>query len=115
MEATRQAVQAYSLARLREVRDTIRGLRWRGSKGFVRGAIFLIILGGASKWLEFARDAPLQIVSRGLLIGGSIVFEMAIWDYFVHVWQQQLDGQVYRKIMDMELTIKQDDEIALVE
>ncbi len=110
VEATRLAIQAYCQARLRAVRDTVRGLRWRGSKGFARGAIFLILLGGASKWLEFARDIPLQIVSQGLLIGGSIVFEMAIWDYFIHAWQQRLDQQVYDKVMNMALIIKPDEE-----
>lgn len=115
VEATHQAIQVYCQARLREVRDTVRGLRWRGLKGFGRGAIFLILLGGASKWLDFARGLPLQIVSQGLLIGGTIVFEMAIWDYFIHAWQQQLDRQIYTKIMGMELTVKPDGEAAHVE
>lgn len=114
-QATHQAVQAYCQARLREVRDMVRGLRWRGSRGFRRGAVLLIILGGIGKWLAVAHNIPLQIVSQAFLIGGGIVFEMAIWDYFVHAWQKQLDRQVYRKIMGMKLTIKQNEDVAHVE
>ncbi len=49
VESTRQAIRNYSQARLREVRDYVRGLRWRGSRGFVRGGILLLIVGGAGK------------------------------------------------------------------
>jgi len=106
LESTRQAIRIYTQARLREARDNVRGLRWRGSRGFVRGGILLLILGGAAKWLTFAQEVPIQVASEGLLIAGTLVFEMAIWDYFIHSWQQKLDESIYQKLINMELIIK---------
>lgn len=106
VESTRQAIRNYARARLREARDNVRGLRWRGSRGFVRGGILLLILGGAGKWLAIAREVPIQVASEGLLIAGTIVFEMAIWDYFIHSWQQKLDESIYQKLINMELMIR---------
>lgn len=105
-EDTRRAIRRYCRARLREGAGHVRELRWRGRRGFLRGGLVLIVLGGAGKWLEAARDLPLQVAGQGLVIAGSIVIEMALWDLVVRAWERRVHARVYEHMMDMEVVVE---------
>jgi hypothetical protein len=105
-QRTREATRRYCLARSREMRQDERALRWRALRALTFAVGFFIVWIGVEKPLQNSGTYFFDLLGEGLSILVLVAFWFPLDALVFGVRYHSLDAETYRRVSEMQLTIK---------
>jgi hypothetical protein len=105
-QRTRQAVQRYCHARMKEIGQELHGLRQRALHALLMALVGLVIFISLGDQLSVNPSWLLQILGQGLIVIGWVYLWFPLDSIIFGVRHSHLDKKIYEQLIHMHLTIE---------